>query len=71
MECFGNYRSSDLKCRDCWLHDCCKFARNEMEQEFLGKIKGDGLTIPQFDGDRLTELKVGYNRSLVEFLKLR
>ena len=40
-----------------------------MEQEFLSKIKGDGLTIPQFDGERLTELKVGYNQSLVEFLK--
>lgn len=70
MECFENYRSGNPKCTDCWLRDCCKFTRNEKEQNILNKIRTNGLTISQFDGERLSELKVGHNRSLVEFLEL-
>jgi hypothetical protein len=70
MECFGSYRSDNPKCTDCWLHDCCKFAKGGRQEEFLKKIKGDGLTILQFDGERLRQMRIGYDKSLLEFLSL-
>lgn len=69
MESFGNYRSDDAKCQGCWLRDCCKFIRNEREEALLRKIKNKALIIRHFDGNRLSERKVGYDKSLNDFLE--
>lgn len=69
MGCFGNYRSYDSKCRGCWLQERCKLDRGEKEQKALNAIRSDGLVFLSFDGERLTELKAGYDRSLREFVE--
>ncbi len=70
MDCFGKYESTNPKCRGCWLRDCCKTTRNEQEKTELKKIKNEGLTIRQFDGKALSDRKIGYNKSLGEFLQI-
>ncbi len=67
MECFGNYRSDARKCHGCWLRDCCKLNRETEEEAQLGKIRNEGLAFLLFDGKVVSERRVAYDRSLVEF----
>jgi hypothetical protein len=69
MECFGNYKSDNSRCYDCWLRECCKLVRNQQEMDLLASIKNDAIVLRRFDGSTLSEQKIGYNRSLKEFLQ--
>jgi len=71
MDCFGSYESTNPRCRGCWLRDCCKAIRNEREKAQLRKVKNEGLTIRRFDGRVLSDRRVGYDKSLAEFLQDR
>jgi len=68
MDCFGNYQSRHGTCQSCWLRDCCKFTREEKEVALLKKIRSKGLIVRCFDGDALSEKKIGYDESLEEYL---
>ena len=70
MEYLGNFRSDDSKCRGCWLRECCKLVRGEKEQRALDAIHCVGLVFLHFDGERLTEMKAGYDRNIIEFLEV-
>jgi hypothetical protein len=69
MECFGNHQTGNFKCNGCWLRECCKLAGNQQEIDLPTKMKNDVLLLRRFDGTTLAEKKIGYNRSLMEFVR--